>query len=156
MKISMVPMRCCVALVLVGLTLPSTGCRSSNRVSQLPGMGWLSRNDSGPYTDEWAEAERGPKPPSVDATPAPTSGPATAAKKGGIKEKLASFDGTTEYPDTGFPKTPRPDGVKDAPISKPKKGFFTGLYNTIGGPDKAETAEPTSNTNDAHSSSSSG
>lgn len=156
MKISMVPSRCCFGLLMAVVTLCNTGCRSSNRVSQLPGMGWLSRNDSGPYADEWAEAERGPKPPSADATPAPTSGPATAAKKGGTKEKLASYEGASEYPDTGFPKTPRPDAVQVAPSSKTKKGFFTGLYNTIGGSENKSTEPATANPSDAHSASAAG
>ena len=89
-------------VVIVGIGLTSTGCRSTrSSLSSLPGMGWL-----GPQEADFSElsSEEGKSqlpPPSEAATPeVVTSGSQS-------KRSLAATPASpiTKYPDTGYPTT---------------------------------------------------
>lgn len=91
-----------IGVLVMGSLLP-TGCRSGSRISNLPGLGWLSKNQSNPYAEEWAhnDPEKEVERPSSVATPAPTKDAGPPADR----ESLASYDsgpGASSYPTTGY------------------------------------------------------
>ena len=133
-----------VAACLLGI---SSGCRTTGtRLSQLPGMGWLGQSETGPYADQWANADEEALPPSAKSRPQPTDSPGlerptargasqvASALSGHAEERLASYE-SGNYPDTGYPNPLQSDvgPLADGRSSSNSGGYVTGPYDTGGG-----------------------
>lgn len=113
-------------LLVTAVTCGLAGCQStSNRLSRLPGMAWISSNNDDQFSIAARDGSQLPPPSSVSEPYRPGSNMRPGGRS--YDGSVASFDRQDRYPSTGYRSDSAYGAAKNRGSST--KGYQTGRYD---------------------------